>query len=116
MKPVYDTDWANQYVIESGVVKPWSNVHTEREWRLEKIAPKQAVHSGPLTVKSPMPGLVKEVLVAPGDEVEKGARLLVLEAMKMENEITAARSGRIVEVNVTAGTIVEGGLPLITIE
>lgn len=91
-------------------------VLTEREWRLEKIAPKQVVQTGPLTVKSPMPGLVKAVLVAPGDEVVKGARLLVLEAMKMENEITAVRSARVTAVHVTAGTVVEGGLPLITLE
>lgn len=91
-------------------------VLTEREWRLERIAPKQSVASGPLTIKAPMPGLVKEVLVASGDEVTKGSRLLVLEAMKMENEITATRAGRVTQVNVTAGTVVEGGLALLTLE
>jgi hypothetical protein len=39
MKPVYDTDWAHQYVIENGVVKPWSNVHPEREWQMQGDIP-----------------------------------------------------------------------------
>ncbi len=91
-------------------------VLTEREWRLERIAPKHAHISGPITIISPMPGLVKAVLVAPGDTVHQGDRLLVLEAMKMENEITASRDGRITEVLVDAGTIVEGGRTLITLE
>ena len=91
-------------------------VLTEREWRLERIAPKQRVPSGPLTVKAPMPGLVKAVLVQQGDEVAQGGRLLVLEAMKMENEITAIKPGRVTEVYVQTGAIVEGGKALVTIE
>jgi biotin carboxyl carrier protein len=91
-------------------------VLTEREWKLQKIAPKQALMAGPYTVKSPMPGLVKSVLVAEGDEVGQGSRLLVLEAMKMENEIMSVKPGRVTEVHVQAGTVVEGGQPLITIE
>jgi biotin carboxyl carrier protein len=91
-------------------------VLTEREWRLEKIAPKHTAHAGPLTVKSPMPGLVKSVHVAVGDAVSQGSRLLVLEAMKMENEIMAAKPGVVTEVSVTAGTVVEGGQTLLTIE
>ncbi|HKP53490.1 MAG TPA: biotin/lipoyl-containing protein [Chloroflexia bacterium] len=90
-------------------------VLTEREWRLEKIAPKQASMAGPYTVKAPMPGLVKSVLVAEGDEVAQGSRLLVLEAMKMENEIMSIKPGRVTEVHVQAGTVVEGGRPLVTI-
>jgi hypothetical protein len=39
MKPVWDTDWANQYVIEDGVVKPWSNVHPEKEWHIDGDIP-----------------------------------------------------------------------------
>jgi len=39
MKPVWDTDWANQYLIEDGIVKPWSNVHTEKEWKLDGSIP-----------------------------------------------------------------------------
>ncbi|MEO5951101.1 MAG: biotin/lipoyl-containing protein [Chloroflexia bacterium] len=91
-------------------------VLTEREWRLQKVAPRQSTQSGELTIKSPMPGLVKGVLVAEGDTVTSGQRLLVLEAMKMENDITSPRDGKIKSVHVQAGAIVEGGKPLVSIE
>jgi biotin carboxyl carrier protein len=91
------------------------SVLTEREWRVKKAAPRQATHSGEITISAPMPGLVKAVLVAVGDAVTRGQRLLVLEAMKMENEITTPVDGKITRVNVQAGAIVEGGKPLISV-
>lgn len=91
-------------------------VLTEREWRLQKVAPKQTVENGPFILKAPMPGLIKSVLVGAGDGVSDGQRLLVLEAMKMENDINSPRKGRITVVHVQPGTIVEGGKPLITLE
>jgi 3-methylcrotonyl-CoA carboxylase alpha subunit len=81
-----------------------------------KVAPKQVLHSGRTVVNAPMPGLVKAVLVEPGAEVSAGTRLVVLEAMKMENEITAPRAGRVTKVHIEAGTVVEAGKPLITVE
>ncbi len=71
---------------------------------------------GDSVVKAIMPGRVVRISVAPGDEVKKGAGLLILEAMKMENEISAPRDGRIAEVHVTSGATVEGGAPLVTLE
>ncbi|NHZ73056.1 MAG: biotin/lipoyl-binding protein [Nitrospirae bacterium] len=59
-----------------------------------------------------MPGRVVEVLVQKGDEVTVGQGLVVLEAMKMENEIQAETAGVVKEVFVTAGQPVEGGDPL----
>jgi biotin carboxyl carrier protein len=56
-----------------------------------------------------MPGRVVEVLVREGDEVTVGQGLVVLEAMKMENEIQAERAGKVTKVFVTAGQPVEGG-------
>lgn len=91
-------------------------VLTEREWRLQKVAPKQNALSGVMTIQAPMPGLVKLVVAAEGDEVAAGARLIVLEAMKMENDITAPRAGKVAKIHVEAGTIVEGGKPLVTLE
>src|SRR5437763_1991224 len=64
-------------------------VLSEREWRLMKVAPRQGQVGGQVTVKAPMPGLVKSVSVNEGDQVASGERLVVLEAMKMENEILA---------------------------
>ena len=52
----------------------------------------------------------------PATRLAREPRLLVLEAMKMENEITATRAGRVAGVHVSAGTVVEGGLALITLE
>ena len=91
-------------------------VLSEREWRLHKVAPKQSVVSGKLVIAAPMPGLVKAVLVEEGHNVVSGERLVVLEAMKMENDILAPREGRVANVHVLAGTVVEGGKPLVTLE
>ena len=65
-----------------------------------------ALHAGAGDVKSPMPGKIVAVGVAVGDRVEKGASLVVLEAMKMQNEIAATTAGKIVEVRVKTGDIV----------
>lgn len=71
---------------------------------------------GDSVVKAIMPGRVVRISVAPGDEVTKGSGLLILEAMKMENEISAPRDGRVAEVHVAPGATVEGGAPLVTLE
>ncbi len=70
---------------------------------------------GGLTL-SPMPGLVKSVLVAAGQPVTAGDRLAVLEAMKMEHTLTAARDGIVAEVLVTPGAQVEAGAALVRLE
>ncbi|MEX2518126.1 MAG: biotin/lipoyl-containing protein, partial [Paracoccaceae bacterium] len=67
-------------------------------------------------VLSPMPGLVKSVAAKPGDTVEQGAPLCVLEAMKMEHTLKAPRGGVIAAVNAAAGDQVEEGAILITLE
>ena len=66
-------------------------------------------------IKALMPGRIVRVLVAKGESVAKGAGLLVLEAMKMENEIQAAAAGVVDEIFVEAGQTVEGGAELIHI-
>lgn len=65
---------------------------------------------------APMPGLVKAVFVAPGEAVEAGARLAILEAMKMEHTLTAGRDGIVAEVLTQPGAQVEAGAPLILLE
>lgn len=71
---------------------------------------------GRTIVKSPMPGLVVKVLLDEGAEVRKGERILVLEAMKMENDVKAPVSGKISKLSVKAGEVVEGGRELAVIE
>jgi biotin carboxyl carrier protein len=66
-------------------------------------------------VVAPMPGLVVRVEVVAGQRVEAGAGLVVVEAMKMENELRAARAGVVETVHVTVGQAVERGAPLVTI-
>ena len=65
--------------------------------------------SGDARVKAPIPGLVTRVLVERGDQVQAGQPLIMLEAMKMENEILAPRSGKVVELNAKVGKIVTLG-------
>ena len=65
---------------------------------------------------SPMPGLVKVIFVEPGQEVAAGEPLAILEAMKMEHTLTAARDGRVAEVFAQAGDQVEAGAALIRLE
>ena len=67
-------------------------------------------------VKAPMPGLVLEVLAQPGQTVEKGDALLILEAMKMENVIKAQGPGTVKSVAVTKGQAVEKGALLLELE
>ena len=72
--------------------------------------------SGPQQVTAPMPGRVVRVLVAPGDQVAPRQGLVVIEAMKMENELRAARAGRVMTVRVVQGQSVEAGALLVSVE
>jgi biotin carboxyl carrier protein len=75
-----------------------------------------AVSSGETTVTSPMPGTILAVNVKAGDTVKSGTVLMVLEAMKMENEIMAPKDCKVKSVNVAKGVSVESGTVLCTIE
>jgi biotin carboxyl carrier protein len=79
-------------------------------------APVAAAPAGGEQVKSPMPGNILSVNVANGASVKKGDVLMVLEAMKMENEIMSPCDGTVASVNVTKGTAVETGTLLCVIQ
>lgn len=67
------------------------------------------------SIKSPLPGVILEIHVKIGDEVKGGQKLLVLEAMKMENSITSDRAGKVIEIRVNKGDSVLEGADLIII-
>lgn len=66
-------------------------------------------------IKAPMPGNVLKINVAQGQSVKEGDVLVILEAMKMENEITATKSGSVAQIVVAKGAVVETGSPLVVI-
>ena len=71
---------------------------------------------GPQRILAPMPGKIVRVLVAPGELVTARQGLVVVEAMKMENEVRAPRGGRVKEVHVEQGALVEAGRLLVVVE
>ncbi len=82
-------------------------------------APAAAPAAGALAagevIISPMPGNILKINVTQGQKVNEGDVLIVLEAMKMENEISATKSGTVAQINVTKGAVVETGTPLVVI-
>jgi biotin carboxyl carrier protein len=73
------------------------------------------VPAGGTPVKAPLPGIINDIKVAVGDQVKNGQVLLILEAMKMENEITAEQDGVISAISVSTGDSVMEGTVLLTI-
>ena len=66
-------------------------------------------------IKSPMPGNVLKILVSQGQQVKEGDVLLILEAMKMENEVVSTKTGSVAQIVVSQGAVVETGSPLAVI-
>lgn len=87
------------------------------EWarRLANIQRKAQVDEGDLAVKAPMPGAVLSVEVSEGQDVKRGQGLVILSAMKMENEIKSPRGGRIKSIDVEPGQTVEQGRTLVVV-
>ncbi len=90
-------------------------VEDERQRRLRKSSGGIPVHGGELQIKSPMPGLVITVPVEEGQEIKQGDNLIILESMKMQNEIKAPRDGKVMRVRVTAGDSVDQNQLLLTL-
>jgi biotin carboxyl carrier protein len=87
-------------------------VRDPRRWSAKTAG---ASGDGFQSVAAPMPGKVVRVLVAAGDEVEKGQGLVVVEAMKMQNEMKASRAGRVLTVTAKEGDTVAAGEVLATV-
>ena len=92
-------------------------LRVQDEWarRLATIQRRSRVPEGELAVKAPMPGVVLGLEVAVGDHVKHGQGLLVLGAMKMENQIKAPRDGVVKSIAIEPGDTVEQGKPLLVL-
>jgi biotin carboxyl carrier protein len=88
----------------------------ERTRQIEAITGRRAVVVASGAVVAPMPGLVVRVHVVAGQHVEAGAGLVVVEAMKMENELRAPHAGVVQTIHVAIGQAVEKGTLLVTLE
>ncbi len=81
----------------------------------QTVAPTPNVPTDGEAINSPMPGTILKVLVNIGDSIQENQPLMILEAMKMENEIVASKPGVVVAIQVNTGDIVNPGDALITI-
>jgi pyruvate carboxylase subunit B len=88
----------------------------ERARAIRELSASTAKRAGPAPLVAPMPGMIVSVRVAEGDVVQPGQGLVVMEAMKMENELRATAPGAVRRVHVAAGTAVEKGALLLEME
>ena len=88
----------------------------ERRQKIKNAQMARFSESGLVKICSPMPGKVLRILVSPGDLVTEGQGLVVVEAMKMENELMSPKNAQVKEVLAKPGDSVEGGALLLTIE
>ena len=88
----------------------------ERSRAIRELAAATNGPSGPAPLVAPMPGMIVRVNVGAGDQVQAGQGLVVMEAMKMENELRAAAAGKVKRVHVSPGTAVDKGALLLELE
>jgi biotin carboxyl carrier protein len=102
---------AGQLTIQVGALPIAVTVNGRR-----RVGASDPAAAGPQRIVAPMPGKVVRVFVRPGDVVTARQPLVVVEAMKMENELRASRDGTVAEVHVREGLSVEAGAPMIVIQ
>jgi pyruvate carboxylase subunit B len=103
-------------VVEVGGLSTQVRLFDPRLERLARAGQRQRASAGPEAVRAPMPGKVVKVLVKPGETVAANQGLVVVEAMKMENELRSPRGGKVQSVHVAEGQAVEAQEPLVTLE
>ena len=104
----------NWQVLLRGRLYPVT-VEDEREKRLRAAAGSGVAESGEFLLKAPMPGLVVAILVEEGQEIKKGQVILILESMKMQNELKSPRDGTMGRIRVKAGESVEQKQTLLSV-
>jgi len=85
------------------------NAVSDRDLLLKSFAGERSGHHRLAEIKAPMPGLVVKVLVKKGDNIKGGESLVILEAMKMENEIRVSYDSEVIDLFVSEGDVVEKG-------
>ena len=115
MKTYKVTVNGNVYEITLEIVDKSEIKATPAATTAAPATPATAPTAGATQIKAPMPGTILKVNVANGAAVKKGDVLMVLEAMKMENEIMAPADGTVSSVNVQSGSSVESGTVLCTL-
>lgn len=90
-------------------------VQDERSYRLAQARGQLQEDTETVIIRSPMPGLILDVLAEEGRQVKKGEKVVILESMKMENELRASRDGVVTRVHIEKGASVEKNQDLVTI-
>ncbi|HFC10078.1 MAG TPA: acetyl-CoA carboxylase biotin carboxyl carrier protein subunit [Chloroflexi bacterium] len=110
---VYEAD--GQWQVLMGGTLYEARVEDEQLRRLRLAGGGGGKDSGPFLLKAPMPGLVVSVPVTEGQEVKKGDVLVVLESMKMQNELKSPKAGKVEKVKVSDGQTVDQGEVMVTV-
>jgi biotin carboxyl carrier protein len=120
-----DIDSGRSYSVtyQRGEGRQWRVAVGERDFDLEVLTPVEAIEAsaaaataGPSRLTAPIPGKVVKVHVGVDDEVAAGQPLVVLEAMKMENELVAEQAGKVIAVHVEPGQTIDAGGLLVELE
>lgn len=107
----------NEIILNTNGFTYKYNIKTKSQVEFEKITQKSGVKKAKSPIiKSPMPGLVVKINTAVGDNVKKGDKLIVIEAMKMENALASPFDGVVKSITAIEGTAVEKDAVLITLE
>jgi biotin carboxyl carrier protein len=106
-----DGDW--QVLIRGDLYDV--SVEDERSRRLSSARGKLGVDEGDAVIQSPMPGIIVAVSVSEGQQINKGDKVVILESMKMENELRSPRDGVVSQVKVEAGASVEKNQILVVV-
>jgi biotin carboxyl carrier protein len=91
-------------------------IRTSLQEMAAKVIEQKSSASHKINAKAPMPGMILKIKKAKGDDVVQGESVIILEAMKMENDLRAQASGKIKDINVKEGMAVEKGTILFSIE
>jgi len=91
-------------------------VEDERQRQLREVSSAQVVHRETFHLKAPMPGLIVAIPIEEGEQVKRGSNLVVLESMKMQNELKAPRDGEVTGIRVKPGDNVDQEQILVVLE